>query len=314
MPELGYALSTEEHPPGDLIEYTSRAEEAGFEYALISDHFHPWIGTQGHAPFVWTVLGAMAHETDEIRVGTGVTCPFQRYHPAVVAQAAATAGVMFDDRFFLGVGTGENLNEHITGEGWPPFDIRIEALAEAVEVIRELFTGEQVTYRGDHVTVENAKLFTCPEDPPPVHVAGGGTGSASAAAEIGDGYVNTAPDEEALDAYDGGGPKYGQVTVCWAESDAEARRTAHEHWPNIGLAGELSALLPTVKHFEQAASMVSTEDVAESMTCSSDPDDHIDAIQKYLDAGFDHVYVHQVGPDQAGFFDVYESEVLPSFQ
>ena len=314
MPELGYALSTEEHPPGDLVEYTSRAEDAGFEHALISDHFHPWIGTQGHAPFVWTVLGAMAHETDEIRVGTGVTCPFQRYHPAVVAQAAATAGVLFDDRFFLGVGTGENLNEHVTGDRWPPFEVRIEALAESVDVIRELFTGEQVTYRGDHVTVENAKLFTCPEDPPPVHVAGGGTGSASAAAEIGDGYVNTAPDEEALDAYDGGGPKYGQVTVCWAESDAEARRTAHEHWPNIGLAGELSALLPTVKHFEQAASMVSTEDVAESMTCSSDPDDHIDAIQKYLDAGFDHVYVHQVGPDQAGFFDVYESEVLPSFQ
>ncbi|PSP85442.1 LLM class F420-dependent oxidoreductase [Halobacteriales archaeon QH_8_68_33] len=286
MPELGYALSTEEHPPGDLVEYTSRAEDAGFEHALISDHFHPWVGTQGHAPFVWTVLGAMAHETDEIRVGTGVTCPFQRYHPAVVAQAAATAGVMFDDRFFLGVGTGENLNEHVTGERWPPFEVRIEALAESVDVM----------------------------DPPPVHVAGGGTGSASAAAEIGDGYVNTAPDEEALDAYDGGGPKYGQVTVCWAESDAEARRTAHEHWPNIGLAGELSALLPTVKHFEQAASMVSAEDVAESMTCSSDPDDHIDAIQKYLDAGFDHVYVHQVGPDQAGFFDVYESEVLPSFR
>ena len=314
MPELGYALSTEEHPPGDLVEYTSRAEDAGFEHALISDHFHPWIGTQGHAPFVWTVLGAMARGTDDIRVGTGVTCPFQRYHPAVVAQAAATAGVMFDDRFFLGVGTGENLNEHVTGERWPPFEVRIEALAESVDVIRELFTGEQVTHHGEHVTVENAKLFTCPEDPPPVYVAGGGTGSASAAAEFGDGYVNTAPDEEALDAYDGGGPKYGQVTVCWAESDAEARRTAHEHWPNIGLAGELSALLPTVKHFEQAASMVSAEDVAESMTCSSDPDDHIDAIQKYLDAGFDHVYVHQVGPDQAGFFHVYESEVLPSFR
>ena len=313
MVELGYALSCEEHPPEDLVRYASRAEEIGLDHTLISDHFHPWIGEQGNAPLVWNVLGAIARETDSIRVGTGVTCPIQRYHPAIVAQAGATARAQFGERFFLGVGTGENLNEHVTGEGWPAFDVRIEKLEEAVEIIRALFTGEQITHRGTHFTVENAKLFTAPDDPAPIYVAGGGEAAASAAGAFGDGYINTAPKSELVEEYDGDGPTYGQVAVCYADSDREAREIAHEHWPIIGIEGELNSQLATVKHFEQAAQMVTEDDVAESMTCTSDADELIEGIQQYVDAGFDHVYVHQVGPDQGRFFDVYESDVLPSF-
>jgi len=313
MVELGYALSSEEHPPDDLVDDALRAEDVGFEHALVSDHYHPWVSEQGHSPFVWSVLGAIARETDSIRVGTGVTCPIKRIHPAVVAQAAATTADLFDGRFFFGVGTGENLNEHVVGGRWPPFDVRLSMLAEAVDVIRELWRGDEVTHRGEHYTVENARLFTTPDDPPPIYVAAAGERSATAAGDVGDGLVSTAPDEDVLDAYDGDGPTYGQVTVCWAETEAEARETAFDVWPNGAIEGELSAELPTVEHFEQAAGMVTEADVAASMTCGPDADDHVEAIQTYADAGFDHVYVHQVGHDQAGFFEFYESEVLPSF-
>lgn len=314
MVELGYALSCEEHPPDELVRYAKRAEDVGLGHTLISDHFHPWIGEQGHAPLVWNVLGAIEQATDTIRVGTGVTCPIQRYHPAIVAQGAATARAQFGDRFFLGVGTGENLNEHVTGEGWPAFDVRIERLEEAVEIVRKLFTGEQITHRGEHFTVENAKLFTAPEDPAPIHVAGGGEAAAAAAGEFGDGYINTAPKKDLVETYNGDGPTYGQVTVCYADTDREAREIAHRHWPNVAIEGELNSQLATVTHFEQAAGMVTEDDVAESMTCSADPDDHVEAIQQYVDAGFDHVYVHQVGPEQDDFFEAYESDVLPSFE
>ena len=313
MPEVGYAVSSEEHSPDDAIDNAVTAEQTGFEYALVSDHFHPWISQQGHAPFVWSTLAGIARETESLRVGTGVTCPIQRIHPVNVAHAAATTAELFDDRFFFGVGTGEQLNEHVTGERWPPFDVRIDRLEEAVDVIRQLFTGQPVTHRGEHFTVEQAKLFTTPDDPPPIIVAGAGETAVNAAADFGDGYCNTAPTGDLVESYDGDGPKYGQVAVCYAEDDATARERAHKYWPNVGIEGEITSILPTVTHFEQITEMVSEEKVAQSMTCSSDPQDHIDAIEKYADAGFDHVYVHQVGPAQDDFFDVYEAEVLPSF-
>jgi G6PDH family F420-dependent oxidoreductase len=313
MTELGYALSTEEHEPDDLIEYAGRAEAVGFDFASISDHYHPWISRQGNAPFVWSVLGGIAEATDELPVGTGVTAPIQRIHPAIVAQASATAATMLEDRFFLGVGTGEQLNEHVVGERWPPFDVRLEMLEEAVEIVRGLWDGGTYSHHGEHFTVEHARLFTRPEEPPPLYVAGGGEQSAAAAAAFGDGLISTAPNEELIEAYGGDGPRYGQVTVCWAEDEAEARETAHEWWPNTAVTGELSAELRTPAHFEQAAEMVAEEDVAESVTCGPDPDDHVEAIQEYADAGFDHVYVHQVGPDQSSFFEAYEADVLPSF-
>ncbi len=315
--ELGYAISSEEHAPLDLVGYAVRAEEAGFGFALVSDHFHPWIDRQGHSPFVWGVLGGIAARTERIRIGTGVTCPTMRIHPAIIAQAAATTATMLPGRFFLGVGTGENLNEHVLGHRWPPADLRREMLEEAVALMRELWSGELTTHRGRHYTVENARLYTLPDAPIDVMVAAGGAKSAELAGRIGDGFVGTAPERELLEAFDDGGgagkPRFGQLTVCWAESEAEARRAAHEIWPNAALEGPLAQELPLPSHFEAAAAMVTADDVAKSVVCGPDVEKHADAIDAFVDAGYDHVYVHQVGPDQEGFFRFAEQELLPRY-
>jgi coenzyme F420-dependent glucose-6-phosphate dehydrogenase len=314
---LGYALSSEEHPPNDMVDYAVRAEELGFEFIGISDHFHPWVGEQGHSPFVWAVLGGIARATERIRIGTGVTCPTVRTHPGVVAQAAATVEAMMPGRFFLGVGSGENLNEHVWGDRWPPIEQRLEMLEEAVEVIRELWTGESVTRYGKHYTVENARIYTLPPSPPPIVVAASGTKAAELAGRIGDGFWGTAPESETIEAFagaGGSGPRYGQVTVCWAADEAEARKTAHSVWPNAGVKGYLSADLPTPKHFEQAAQMVTEDDVAELVVCGPDVAKHVEQIKAYADAGYDHIYVHQVGRDQDGWFRFAESELLPALR
>lgn len=236
-------------------------------------------------------------------------------HPAVTAHAAATTATMFDGRFFFGVGTGENLNEHIAGDRWPPIDVRLEMLKEALEVIRKLWTGENITHRGEHYTVENARLFTLPEEDPPIYVSGTGPKSTRLARNIGDGLVSTAPKDSLVETFaeQNDGPRYGQITVCYNESESKAREIAHEWWPNVALAGELGQLLPTPKQFEQATEMVTEDDVAELVACGPDPDTHIEMIETFADAGFDHVYVHQVGPNQADFFDFYENEILPSY-
>ncbi|HEU4322712.1 MAG TPA: TIGR03557 family F420-dependent LLM class oxidoreductase [Roseiflexaceae bacterium] len=318
MPQIGYAMSSEEHTPNDLVRHARRAEEIGFSFALISDHFHPWVDRQGHSPFVWSVLGGIALATQRLRVGTGVTCPTIRIHPAIVAQAAATVAAMMPGRFFLGVGTGENLNEHVLGDRWPPHDQRLAMLDEAVGVMRLLWQGGSQTHRGQFYTVENARLYTLPPEPPPVMVAASGPKAAEAAGRIGDGLINTAPDAEVVQTFQQAGgagkPRYAQVTVCWASSEAEARRTAHEIWPNAGLKGELSQELPTPAHFEQAAKLVTEEALAQEVVCGPDAERHVAEIQKYLDAGYDHVYVHQIGPDQEGFFECYRRHVLPRLQ
>jgi len=316
MPELGYTISSEEHGPNALVDHAVRAEEVGFEFAVASDHYHPWVQNQGEAPFVWATLGGVARETEDLRVGTGVTAPVIRVHPAIVAQATATTASMFEGRFFFGVGTGEKLNEHVTGERWPAFDERISMLEESVDVIRKLWTGQNVTHRGEHYTVENAKLFTLPEEPPDVYVSGTGPKSAKKAGEFGDGLVSTAPAEDLVDRFQesGEGPRYGQVTVCYAEDEQAARETALEHWPNSAIPGDVSWELPTPKHFEALAEDVSEEEIAESVVCGADVDEHVEQIQEFADAGFDHVYVHQIGPNQEDFFDFYESEILPSFR
>jgi G6PDH family F420-dependent oxidoreductase len=315
MSEIGYALSSEEHRPNDLVRYAARCESAGFRFALISDHFHPWVDRQGESAFVWSVLGAIAERTDSLRIGTGVTCPLIRTHPAVIAQATATIATMMPGRFFLGVGTGENLNEHITGDRWPPADERLDMLEEAVDLIRELWKGEDVTRRGSHYTVQQARIYTVPDTPPDVYMAASGEQAAKVAGRIADGFIGTAPERDTLETFrDAGGgnkPTYGQVTVCYATDEASARRTAHEWWPNAALKGELAQELPLPRHFEQAAKNVTEDDVAETVACGPDPQRHIDAIQEYVDAGYSHVYVHQVGPDQDGFFAFYEEEVLP---
>jgi coenzyme F420-dependent glucose-6-phosphate dehydrogenase len=318
MLKIGYALSSEEHAPNDLVRYAQRAEEAGFDFALISDHYHPWIDHQGHSPFVWSVIGGIAQATQRLALGTGVTCPTMRIHPAIIAQAAATSAAMMPGRFFLGVGTGENLNEHILGDRWPPHDIRQEMLEEAVEAIRLLWQGDTLTYRGVHYTIENARIYTLPDQLPPILVAASGPHAAEAAGRIGDGLITTAPEAELLKHFEAGGgsgkPSYGQLTVCWGHDEAAARRTAYEYWPTAAVRGELSQELPTPAHFEQAAKMVHEEDVAQAIICGPDPERHIAGVQEFVDAGYDHVYIHQIGLDQEGFFRFYERDVLPKLR
>ena len=315
MIELGYALSSEEHDPSSLVENARAAEEAGFTFALISDHFHPWIDRQGHSPFVWSVIGGIARETDRLRLGTGVTCPMIRIHPAIIAQAAATSAAMMPGRFFLGIGTGENLNEHILGDHWPAPDERLEMLEESVAVMRQLWEGGKQTFRGKHYTVEGARIYTLPDEPPPIAVAAAAPKAAELAGRVGDAFVGVAPEPELIEKFEEAGgagkPRYGQLTVCWAESEEEARKTAHEWWPNAGLKGDLTQELPLPEHFEQATATVTEDEVAETVVCGPDADKHLEQIEKFAEAGYDHVYVHQVGDDQEGFFRFYSKEILP---
>jgi len=314
MPELGYALSSEEHPPRELVRLACRAEETGFSFAAISDHFHPWTDRQGQAPFVWSVIGGIAAATERIRLGTGVTCPTVRIHPAIIAQASATAAAMMPGRFFLGVGTGENLNEHVLGDHWPPVDVRLEMLEEAVAVIRKLWEGDLCSHDGNHYLVENARIYTLPDELPAIVVAAAGPKAATLAGRIGDGFWSTVPKPDLVKGFEdagGRGPRYGMVTVCWAPDEEQAKRTAHEWWPNAGLPGQLTQELALPAHFEQAVTLVTPEALAEKLPLGPDPDRHVEAIREYVGAGFDHVYIHQIGPDQDGFFDFFERELAP---
>jgi coenzyme F420-dependent glucose-6-phosphate dehydrogenase len=318
MTEFGYALSSEEHQPNDLVRHARLAEEAGFTFALISDHFHPWTDSQGHSPFVWSVIGGIAQVTEKLRLGTGVTCPTMRIHPAIIAHAAATSAAMMPGRFFLGVGTGENLNEHVLGQHWPEPATRREMLEEAIEVMRLLWQGGVQSYDGMHFTVERARLYTLPEEPVPVMIAAGGPKAAEMAGRLGDGLIATSPKSETVSAFEIAGgtgkPRYGQLTVCWADDEPAARKTALEIWPTGAIPGELGQELPMPAHFEQAAQLVTEVAIAEQITCGPDPGKHAEAMRKFIDAGFDHVYIHQVGPDQEGFLRFYEREVLPMVQ
>jgi G6PDH family F420-dependent oxidoreductase len=315
---LGYALSSEEHRPNDLVQNAKRAEEEGFSFALISDHFHPWIDKQGHSAFVWSVLGGIAQATTTLQIGTGVTCPLIRIHPAIIAQAAATVATMMPGRFFLGIGTGENLNEHVVGEGWPAYDIRAEMFEEAVDVIRLLWEGGTKSHYGQYYTVENARIYTLPDSLPPIMIAAGGKESAELASRLGDGLISTSPDAELVETFSSkkndNRPRYGQITVCCDEDEKRARKTAHAYWPTAALHGTLNQELPTPAHFEQAVKNVREEDIAETIICGNNVQQHVEAIQEYVDAGFDHVYFHQVGPDQEAFFSFYTQHVMPALK
>jgi len=318
MIELGYKLSSEEHAPSDLIAQAHRAEEAGFTFGMISDHYHPWIDKQGQASFVWSVIGGISQATRRLSVVTGVTCPTVRIHPAIVAQAAATSACLLPGRFMLGVGTGENLNEHILGGAWRSTAVRREMLDEAIEVIRALWKGDDTNHRGRYYTVENARIYSLPQRSPPIFVAASGEQAAELAGRVGDGLVATAPNKKVVKTFEQAGgkgkPRYAELTVCWARDEESARKTAHEIWSLAGIPGELSQELPLPRHFEQASQTVCEEDVAKTVPCGPEPERHRAAIQKYVDAGFSHLAVHQVGPDQEGFFRFYEREILPSFK
>jgi G6PDH family F420-dependent oxidoreductase len=313
---IGYFLSSEEFGPQQLVHQARLAEEAGFHGLWISDHFHPWNDAQGHSPFVWSTIGAIAQTTERVPVTTAVTCPTVRTHPAIIAQAAATSAVLLDGRFGLGVGSGEALNEHILGDHWPTADVRLEMLEEAIEVIRRLWEGGDVEHHGRHHTVENARIYTLPDAPPPILVSGFGPKAIDLAGRVGDGFCSTMPDADALERFRAAGgagkPTQAGTKVCWGPDEAACRRRVHHLWPNEELPGELAQILPTPAHFEQASSLVTEDMVAEAVPCGPDIERHVAHLQAFADAGFDELYVQQIGGDDA-FFETFAREVLPRF-
>jgi G6PDH family F420-dependent oxidoreductase len=312
--EIGYFLSCEEYGPHELLEQAAAAEQAGFTGLWVSDHYHPWNGEQGHSPFVWGMIGALSRVCS-LPVTTAVTCPTVRVHPAVIAQAAATAGVLLDGRFRLGVGSGEALNEHILGDPWPSVDRRLEMLEEAVAVIRELWTGEVVSWEGKHYRVDHARIYDLPETPPEIYVSGFGPKAIDLAAKIGDGFVNTAPEAEAVRRFkdaSGGKPAQAGAKVAYASSAEEGWAHAHRLWPNAGLPGELAQILPTPEHFEQASELVTLESTRGSVVAGPDPERHLAQIASYREAGYDALYIANMGPSYREMIDFYGEQILPA--
>lgn len=301
--EWGYSCSSEEFEASELVRNASDAEAAGFDFVSVSDHFHPWTQRQGHSPFVWTTLGGIAARTERVQLATSVTCPLIRQHPVLVAQAAATTHELSGGRFFLGIGTGEALNEHVTGERWPPIEERQQMLIEALEIMRALWTGETVDFAGEYYRVENARLFSAPTSPIEVIWAAGGTSSATLAGRHADGLWMTHPDAETVGAYrdaGGRGRVIGQLTLCFHEDEETARQIAHELWPNAALGGQLSQDLPTWTHFEQATKLATRDDVAERVVCGASVQAVVEAVDEFRRAGVDALHFHQIG-DQARF-------------
>ncbi|OJF11837.1 TIGR03557 family F420-dependent LLM class oxidoreductase [Couchioplanes caeruleus] len=311
---IGYFLSCEEYTPAELIAQAEGAERAGFSALWISDHYHPWVDAQGQSAFVWSLIGALS-QASRLPITTAVTCPTVRIHPAVVAQAAATSAVLTSGRFRLGVGTGEALNEHIFGDAWPETDVRLEMLEEAVEIMRKLWKGGVVSHRGKHYTVENARIYTLPEKPIEILVSGFGPKAVDVAARIGEGYISVMPDGDLVRRFRsaGGGDRTCQAgfKAAFAATEEQGARIAYEKWPNAGVPGELSQVLPSPQHFEQASQLVTPDMVREAFVCGNDPQAHLEMIDKYAQAGFDEIYVANSGPHWQGLFDLYADHVLP---
>ncbi|WP_017936256.1 TIGR03557 family F420-dependent LLM class oxidoreductase [Nocardioides sp. Iso805N] len=311
---IGYFLSTEEYSPAELVAQAAAAEKAGFSGLWISDHFHPWNNEQGNSPLVWSVIGAIS-QVCELPVTTAVTCPTTRIHPAIIAQAAGTCAELLGGRFTLGVGTGEALNETILGGAWPSLDVRLEMLEEAVGLIRELWTGEVVTTRGTHYSVDHARIYNVPDTPPEIFVSGFGPKAVDLAARIGDGYIGTAPDSELVAGFkeaSGGKPAQAGAKVAFASTEEEGWEHAHRLWPNAGLPGELAQILPTPEHFEQATALVTMDSTRDSVVAGTDVGKHLSQIQQYAEAGYDELYVANMGPHYLEMIEFYGRDVLPA--
>ncbi len=311
---IGYFLSTEEYSPAELVAQAQAAERAGFAGLWISDHFHPWNNEQGNSPLVWSVVGALS-QVCGLHVTTAVTCPTVRVHPAIVAQAAGTCAEMLEGRFTLGVGTGEALNESILGTPWPPLDIRLAMLEEAVGLIRDLWTGNVVTSRGQHYSVDHARIYNVPDPAPEIFVSAFGPKALDLAARIGDGYIGTSPDAELVSRFKDlshGKPTQAGAKVAFAPTREEGWEHAHRLWPNAGLPGEMAQILPTPEHFEQATELVTMESTRDSVVAGNDAADHLLQIQQYADAGYDELYVANMGPHALDMIEFYGAEVLPA--
>lgn len=311
MAKFGYKLMTEEHGPKALVENSVRAEAAGFDFVAASDHFHPWLQAQGHSPFAWSVLGAVAHATSTVGIATGLTCPILRYHPAIVAQAAATIAVMSDNRFTLAVGAGERLNEHVTGVRWPSIPERHAMLGEAIDIFRELWEGGARAYRGEHFVLDHAQLFDLPDKPIPLVLGVSGPASVALATNKAEGIMATEPNAELVQGFGKRGHNYGEVAIAYAASEEEGRKLAHERFRFSGLGWAVNSELPSVEGFEAATQFVRPEDLAEAIPAGPDPEKHAAAIRKFVEAGFDHVSIVGIGPDQQGFIDFFEKELRP---
>lgn len=314
MATLGYTLFSEINRPGEMIRQAVDAEQAGFDFLAMSDHFHPWLSSHTDSPFAWTVWGAVADRTESVKLMSLVTCPFLRYHPAIVAQAAATVQDLSGGRFTLGLGSGEQLNEHVVGRGWPAVDVRHRMLRESVEIMRRLWTGEWTTYRGEHLTVEDARLFTLPEESPAVAIAGSGPASLDLAVEVGDALVAIDPDADLVERFkerSGGGRVIGQVAIAWDPDDAAALEHAYRF--AFGAHGwKVMAELPNVANFDADVGTVGDDTIRDLVAVGPDPDVHAATIRPFLEAGFDEVCIVQVG-DRTGsdFFDWWTGELRP---
>lgn len=317
MLKLGYKLMSEQHGPKALVDNARLAEQAGFDFAAISDHFSPWLEEQGHSPLAFAVLGAVAQATDRIGLMTAVTCPIMRYHPAIVAQAAATLGVLSNGRFVLGLGSGERLNEHVVGEGWPGIGERHERLSEALDIIRGLLNGQLRNYRGRYFALDDARLYDRPEEPPIVVLAAAGSEAARLAGRKADGVMSTAPSREVANGYAAGGgtgPRYAEVTLCCAANEDEALDTVHRYHRWSATGWPVQAELADTEGFAAASQHVSREVLAEKVPCGPDPERHLKAIETHLEAGYDHIVLTQVGPEQDYFLDLFERELAPALR
>ncbi|WP_189331296.1 TIGR03557 family F420-dependent LLM class oxidoreductase [Actinoplanes ianthinogenes] len=308
---FGYKLMAESFDPKELIRQAVRAEQAGFDFVEISDHFHPWLEEQGHSPFAWNVLSAIAARTDRLGLATGVTCPTVRYHPAIIAQAAATLAIISDGRFTLGIGSGERLNEHVVGRGWPSVTIRQEMLVEALDIINLLWKGGYRSYQGKYLQLEDARVWDLPETLPVIAVAAGGPKAAELARTHGSGLFATEPRKDLVDAYGGSGPKYAEVPMAWAPTAEAAAAEAHRtsRWALTGW--KVMTELPNPVNFDAASQTVRAEDVREKFVCGPEPQPYLDALRTYAEAGFDHLVLQNAGPDPDGFLDFFQREIKP---
>ncbi|WP_109530384.1 MULTISPECIES: TIGR03557 family F420-dependent LLM class oxidoreductase [Nocardia] len=311
--QIGYKLAAEGFGPAELIRQAKAAEQAGFDFVEISDHFHPWLDNQGHSPFAWTVLGAIAASTERIGMATGVTCPILRYHPAIVAQAAATMALVSDGRFTLGVGSGERLNEHVVGLEFPDaVRVRHDMLREAIEIIRLLWRGGYRSYSGRYLNLSDARIFDLPDELPVIAVAAGGPDAAEIAADLGDGLFATDADPAIVRRYrerGGEGPCYAEIPVAWARDEHTGARAALEttRWALTGW--KVMSELPNPVNFAAAAATVREEDIRDHFTCGTDPAEYIRAVRTYADAGYDHLVLQNAGPDPDGFLEFYRDEL-----
>ncbi|GAB3213677.1 TIGR03557 family F420-dependent LLM class oxidoreductase [Marinactinospora thermotolerans] len=311
--QIGYKLAAEAFGPDELVRQAVLAEQAGFDFVEISDHYHPWLDVQGHSPFAWTVLGAIAARTERIGLATGVTCPTVRYHPAIIAQAAATTALISGGRFVLGVGSGERLNEHVVGQEFPDsVRVRHAMLREALEIIRLLWRGGYRSYEGEYLRLEDARVFDLPEEPPLIAVAASGEVSARIAAELGDGLFATEPKGEIVEHYraaGGDGPGYAEVPMAWAPDEHTAAQAVLEtsRWALTGW--KVMSELPNPVNFDAATSTVREEDVLAQFACGPDPERYVESAQAYVDAGFDRLVMQNAGPDPDGFIDFYRKEL-----